>query len=54
MSQPFDSPRMYAGGLLRVDPERRFHTPPQKAGLGAVERVKKNSQKNSLTSQRWG
>ena len=27
-------------GLLRVDPERRFFTPPQKAGRGAAERVK--------------
>jgi hypothetical protein len=26
--------------LLRVDPERRFLTPPSKAGLGAVEWVK--------------
>jgi hypothetical protein len=25
--------------LLRVDPERRFLTPPSKAGLGAVEWV---------------
>jgi len=25
---------------LRVDPERRFSTPPQKAGLGAAEWVK--------------
>jgi hypothetical protein len=25
--------------LLRVDPERRFFTPPSKAGLGAAERV---------------
>jgi hypothetical protein len=27
-------------GLLRVDPEPRFITPPQKAGLGAAEWVK--------------
>jgi hypothetical protein len=27
--------------LLRVDPERRFLSPPSKAGLSAVERVKK-------------
>jgi hypothetical protein len=26
-------------GLLRVDPERRFLSPPSKAGLGAVEWV---------------
>jgi len=26
--------------MLRVDPERPFSTPPSKAGLGAVERVK--------------
>jgi len=26
-------------GLLRVDPERRFFTAPQKTGLGAAERV---------------
>jgi len=25
--------------LLRVDPERRFFTPPSKAGLGAAEWV---------------
>jgi predicted nucleic acid-binding protein len=25
--------------LLGVDPERRFFTPPSKAGLGAAERV---------------
>jgi hypothetical protein len=29
-------------GLLRVDPERRFSTPPSKPGLGAVERVNSN------------
>jgi hypothetical protein len=29
--------------LLRVDPERRFLSPPSKAGLSAVERVKKKS-----------
>jgi len=28
--------------LLRVDPERRFFTPPSKAGLGAAEWVKKS------------
>jgi hypothetical protein len=27
-------------GLLRVDPERRFSTPPKKAGFGAAEWVK--------------
>jgi hypothetical protein len=27
--------------LLRVDPERRFFTPPSKAGLGAAEWVNK-------------
>jgi len=27
---------------LRVDPERRFFTPPSKAGLGATERVNIN------------
>ena len=27
-------------GLLRVDPERGFFTPPSKVGLGAAERVK--------------
>jgi hypothetical protein len=27
--------------LLRVDPERRFYTPPSKAGLGAAEWVKR-------------
>jgi hypothetical protein len=26
--------------LLRVDPERRFFTPPSTVGLGAAERVK--------------
>jgi hypothetical protein len=26
-------------GLLRVDPERRFFTPPSKGGLGAAEWV---------------
>jgi len=29
-------------GLLRVDPERRFPSPPSKARLSAVERVNKN------------
>jgi len=27
---------------LRVDPERRFFTPPSKAGFGAVEWVNRN------------
>jgi hypothetical protein len=30
--------------LLRVDPERRFSTPPSKAGLGAAEWVNHPSQ----------
>jgi glycosyltransferase involved in cell wall biosynthesis len=34
------TPQPEGWGLLRVDPERRFSTPPSKAGLGAVERVK--------------
>jgi len=33
------STRAQAEGL-RVDPERRFFTPPSKAGLGAAEWVK--------------
>jgi len=37
------STRAQAEGL-RVDPERRFFTPPSKAGLGAAEGVNKNSQ----------
>jgi len=34
------APQLKGWGLLRVDPERPFSTPPSKAGLGAVERVK--------------
>ncbi len=34
------TPQPEGWGLLRVDPERRFCTPPSKAGLNAVERVK--------------
>jgi len=33
-------PRPEGHGLLRVDPERRFFTPPSKAGLGVAEWVK--------------
>jgi hypothetical protein len=33
------APRHKCRGLLGIDPERRFQTPPSKAGLGAVERV---------------
>jgi hypothetical protein len=36
------TPRPEGRGLLRVDPERRFSTPPSNAGLGAAERVKRN------------
>jgi len=36
------TPRPEGRGLLRVDPERRFFTPPSKAGLGAAEWVKKS------------
>jgi cell division protein FtsQ len=35
------APQPKSWGLLRVDPERGFSTLPSKAGLGAVERVKK-------------
>ena len=38
-AQGLPSTRAQAEGL-RVDPERRFFTPPSKAGLGAGERVK--------------
>ena len=34
--------------LLRVDPERRFLTPPSKAGLGAAEWVKRRNRKVQL------
>jgi peptidoglycan/xylan/chitin deacetylase (PgdA/CDA1 family) len=34
------TPQPEGRGLLRVDPERRFSTPPSKTRLGAVERVK--------------
>jgi len=34
------APRYQCGGLLRVDPERRFPSPPLKVGLDAVERLK--------------
>ena len=34
------APRHKRRGLLRVDPERRFVSPPSKTGLSAVERVK--------------
>jgi hypothetical protein len=37
------TPRPESRGLLRVDPERRFFTPPSKAGLGAAEWVKNYS-----------
>jgi hypothetical protein len=33
------TPRPEDRGLLRVDPERGFFTPPSKAGLGAAEWV---------------
>ena len=33
-------------GLLRVDPERHFFTPPSKAGLGAAEWVKRRITSN--------
>jgi hypothetical protein len=33
------TPRPGGWGLLRVDSERRFFTPPSKAGAGAAERV---------------
>jgi len=33
--------------LLRVDPERRFFTPPSKAGLGAAEWV-------NVDLEEWG
>ena len=36
------TPRPEGRGLLRVDPERRFSTPPSNAGVGAAERVKRN------------
>jgi hypothetical protein len=36
------TPRPEGQGLLRVDPERRFFTPPSEAGLGAAEWVNKN------------
>jgi hypothetical protein len=34
------TPQLKGWGLLRVDPEWRFSTPPSNAGLGAVEWVK--------------
>jgi len=34
------APQHKCWGLLRVDPERRFFTPPSKAGLGAAEWVR--------------
>jgi hypothetical protein len=34
--------------LLRVDPERRFFTPPSKAGLGAAEWVNKNCENMNI------
>ena len=34
------TPQHKCWGLLRVDPERSFFTPPSKAGLGAAEWVK--------------
>ena len=34
------TPRPKGRGLLGVDPDHRFFTPPSKAGLGAAERVK--------------
>ena len=34
------TPRHKCRGLLRVDPERRFLSPPSDAGVSAVERVK--------------
>jgi len=33
------TPQHKCGGLLWVDPERRFVTPPSKAGFGAAEWV---------------
>jgi hypothetical protein len=38
-SVKLSTPRPEGRGLLRVDPERRFCTPPSKAGLGAAEWV---------------
>jgi hypothetical protein len=37
------APRHKCRGLLGIDPERRFLSPPSKAGLCAVERVKNTS-----------
>jgi len=34
------TPRPEGRGLLKVDPERRFFTPPSRVGRGAAERVK--------------
>jgi hypothetical protein len=39
------APRHQCGGLLGIDPERRFLSPPSKAGLSAVERVKQDPQR---------
>ncbi len=37
-------PGMNAPGLFRVDPEWRFLPPSSKAGLSAIERVKKRTE----------
>jgi hypothetical protein len=42
------TPRLKGQGLLRVDPERRFVTPPSKVGLGAAERVKISSKRDEI------
>jgi AcrR family transcriptional regulator len=42
------APRHKCRGLLRVDPERRFLSPPSKAGLSAVQRVKTQIKDNEL------
>jgi selenium-dependent xanthine dehydrogenase len=44
------APRHECRGLLRVDPERRFHSPPSKTGLSAVEWVKPSAQAGIGTS----
>jgi len=41
------TPHHKCWGLLRVDPEWRFFTPPSKAGLGATEWVKSFTGMNS-------
>jgi len=39
---------------LRVDPERRFFTPPSKAGLGATERVNINCEGANIKKEGAG